>query len=352
MKELIPAGAPALCIDIGSCTQDALLLSPGESPVNATRFVLPSPALLLARDIAAMTEARRDIYLRGTNMGGGFRGALRNHVQQGLRAAMHPDAALALTDTPETLPPLGISLAGTCPPGYTSLRARDIDPAFWRKLCRMAGVRGGLHIVVAAQDHGFHPGKSNRAGRMELWRDFLRAGNGQGADPSRLIYRKVPPALTRLAAIQAATRGPVADTGSAALLGLLSMPEIAERSSRQGLVLVNAGNSHTVAFLVYQERVFGVYEQHTFGIAAAQIADDLAAFSLGWLPNEQVLAAGGHGCVVLDLPPEAEGFRPVYIAGPQRRLLAPYGQLAAPYDDVMLTGSFGLLHGLELLHAR
>ena len=47
---------PTLCIDIGSCTQDALLLLPGESPVNATRFVLPSPAVLLARDIARKIE--------------------------------------------------------------------------------------------------------------------------------------------------------------------------------------------------------------------------------------------------------------------------------------------------------
>ena len=47
---------PVLCLDIGSGTQDALLARPGLEYENWPRFVLPSPARLVAQRIRELTE--------------------------------------------------------------------------------------------------------------------------------------------------------------------------------------------------------------------------------------------------------------------------------------------------------
>ena len=63
---------PVLCLDIGSGTQDALLARPGLEYENWPRFVLPSPARLVAQRIRELTLLRRGLWLHGGNMGGGM----------------------------------------------------------------------------------------------------------------------------------------------------------------------------------------------------------------------------------------------------------------------------------------
>ena len=346
-----PVPQSVLCIDVGSRTQDALLFTTGEDPRNASRCVLPAPALVLARRIAACTASRQGVYVHGPNMGESFFAALVAHAQAGCGAAMHPATAQALFGDTAQVAEQGVTLAETSPGGYVPLLTGDVDVVLWRTLCRMAGLEVPDVIVTAAQDHGLYPKGDARTGRMAIWRECLHKSAGQGADPKSLIYPVAPSSLTRLGAIQAVTGGPVADSSTAALLGLLAVPEIARRSHRHGVLLVNAGNTHLAGFLVYKERIYGVYEQHTFGVAIERTVKDLSEFRLGWLPNEEVLQAGGHGSVFLDLPDEAEGFRPAYITGPQRHLLAGHGQMTAPFDDAMLAGCFGLLHGMGFLEA-
>ena len=59
---------PVLLLDIGSGTQDVLLARPGLEPENWPRFVLPSPARLLAQRIRALTRLGKSIWLHGQNM--------------------------------------------------------------------------------------------------------------------------------------------------------------------------------------------------------------------------------------------------------------------------------------------
>ncbi len=338
-----------LCIDVGSRTQDVLMYRQGDDPQNLPRCVLPSPAQTLARRIMAYTAVRRDIYLSGPPMGTGYVRALSAHLKEGCRVAVSEEIALALYENAAAAEEAGLQIADVCPDGYPALRTGDVNLAVWREFCSMTGLDMPSMIAVAAQDHSFHPQDAHQQGRMRMWRNFLYTASTEGGDPKDLIFKAVPPDLTRLAAIQAVTGGPVADSGAAALLGLLSVPEIAERSFRQGVLLINAGNSHVAAFLVYRQKIFGVYEQHTFGISVDQLVKDLSEFRLGWLPSEQVQNEGGHGTVIIDLPPEAEGFRPAYISGAQRRLLTGHGQMAAPHDEPTMTGCFGLLRGLGYL---
>ncbi len=346
-----------LCIDVGGRTQDALLFSVGDDPQNTYRTVLPAPGLLLARRIAACTESRRDVYLHGPNMGRSFFSAVTAHVQAGCRAALHPATAEALFGDVASVTSQGIALAETCPEGHVPLLTGDVDASLWRQLCSMAGVGSPSLIAVAARDHGRYPGGDARAGRMALWREWLHKwdaggdGGGRGADPKALVFDSAPPELTRLAAIQALTGGPVADSATAALLGLLAMRDVAQRSHRHGVLLINAGNTHLTGFLVYKERVLGVYEQHSQGPDVDRIIKELADFRLGWLPTEEVERSGGHGSVFLDLPAEAEGFGPAYITGPKRRILEGHGRMTTPFDDAALTGCFGLLYGTGFLPA-
>ncbi len=335
-----------LCVNVGSRTQDVLIYQQGVDPQAMPRCVLPSPARTLARRIMAYTAVRRDIYLSGPGMGTGYVRALSAHIKEGCRAAVSEDIALALHENVAAAEEAGLQIVDACPDGYLSLRTGDVNLSMWREFCGVTGLDMPGLVAVAAQDHGYHPQDSGRQARMRMWQNFLYTAPGEGGDPPTWIVMAVPPEMARLAAIQSVTGGPVADSGAAALLGLLSVTEIAERSFRQGVLLVNAGNSHVSAFLVYRQRIFGVYEQHTLGISVDNLIKDLSEFRLGWLPSEQVQNEGGHGTVIIDLPPEAEGFRPAYVAGAQRRLLTGHGQMTAPHDEPMMTGCFGLLHGL------
>ena len=136
------------------------------------------------------------------------------------------------------------------------------------------------------------------------------------------------------------------------ILGALAAPEVAKRSQRQGVTVVNVGNSHVAAFLVFKGRILGVYEHHTGMLDTDALLFDLKEFGFGWLPDEQVRAKGGHGCAFLaPLPPEAEGFAPTFAVGPRREMLLGHAQFIAPHGDMMISGCHGLLHGLALREA-
>ena len=135
----------------------------------------------------------------------------------------------------------------------------------------------------------------------------------------------------------------MADTGTCALLGALCVPEVMKRSWREGITIVNVGNSHTVAALVYQGQVRGIYEHHTGMRTLQEYLADLEQFRRSWLPCEEVLAHGGHGTAFGPYCEEAGGYEPTYILGPKREFLQGQGQFLAPYGDMMLAGCFGLL---------
>lgn len=343
-------GDRLLLLDIGSGTQDVLYVLPGQEPSNWPKFVLPAPARGVARRIRQLTAQGRDIYLSGTNMGGGFAQALNEHLSTGRRAAAHPEAALALADDLSLVEAMGVQLADICPAGHANVRLADFEPGFWQAFLAAAGLEQPDTVAACAQDHGFHPGKSNREGRFRLWERFLTEAEGR---PEALVLRAPPPELTRLAALQRSIGGgAVADSGPAAVLGVLSVPEIERDAHERGACIVNIGNSHTIAFLVFRGRVFGVYEQHTGLVDKERLWSDLTRFKAGQLGFAEVFEARGHGCMTLDLPAEAGTFGRTYVIGPRRGLLdgAPV-EFPHPGGDMMLAGCFGLLKGLGIVLA-
>lgn len=351
ISNFLRASGPVLCLDIGSGTQDVLLARPDVEPENWPRFVLPSPARLIGQRVRALTQLARPVWLYGSNMGGGFVRALQAHKSAGLGVALSPEAATAVHDNPEFVRNMGFTICKHAPEGYVPVHLCDYSPAYWEGLLRQAGLPLPHLVVAAAQDHGFHQAEAkstgpsapgNREGRMRYWRNLLESS----PHPQNWIYAVAPPTLTRLVTLQAATGGPVADTGTAALLGALCLPEVQDRSCREGVTVVNMGNSHIVGALIYRGQVLGIYEHHTGMRTLEQNLQDLHEFRMGWLPDEQVRATGGHGSVFGKIPEEAAGFAPTYILGPRRELLHGHGQFIAPYGDMMLAGCYGLLEGL------
>lgn len=346
IEEFLHTYGPVLCLDIGSGTQDALLARPDMEPENWPRFVLPAPARLVAQRIRALTQLGRPVWLYGKNMGGGFTRALQSHKAAGLAVSISPEAACAIHDNANTVRSMGFTICAHAPEGAVPVPLCDYSPSYWEGLLRQTGLPLPHLIVAAAQDHGVHPA-GNREGRMRHWRSLLE----HSAHPSDWIYSVPPPNLTRLATLHASTGGLVADTGTAALLGAMCLPEVRSRSQREGVTLINVGNSHLVAALLYKDAIVGMYEHHTGMRSLEQTLQDLQEFRMGWLPDEQVRATGGHGTAFGSIPEEAAGFDPTFILGPRREMLRGYGQFIAPYGDMMLAGCYGLLEGLALKHS-
>lgn len=332
---------PVLCLDIGSGTQDALLARPSLEPENWSRFVLPSPARMVAQRIRALAQVKASVWLYGNNMGGGFSRALHDHMAEGLSVAASAEAAMALHDSLKRVRDMGIHIAESAPKGHVPVYLADYDPGFWQGLLHQAGLPQPHRVLAAAQDHGVHD-QGNRIGRMQYWRHLMNISS----KPEEWLYHVVPPSLTRLVALQSATGGPVADTGTAAVLGALCLPEVEARSQREGVTLINVGNSHIVAALVYQSRVVSLYEHHTGMRTLEELLKDLNEFRAGWLPDEQVRASGGHGTAFGEIPEAAGGFVPTFVLGPKREILRGHGQFIAPHGDMMLAGCYGLLRAL------
>ncbi len=339
--------SPILCLDIGSGTQDVLLYFPDREPENCPKMVLPTPSRVLAERIRACTARGAAVHLHGCNMGGGFHGAVKAHVGAGLAISATEGAAYSLADDLANLKNLGVELREDCPQGAEALLCADYDPEFWARALDTLGLPRPEMVTACAQDHGFHPGKSNRLGRFRLWERLLLDAEGR---PESLLYDEPPAEFTRLAALQKSIGGgPVADTGAAAVLGALFEEDIRRRSDERGLTLVNVGNSHTVAFLVFAGRIWGVYEHHTGLIDGLRLWDQLGRFRRGELDFQEIFDDRGHGTMRLELPEEARGFAPTLVLGPRRGMLAGFGaEFPAPGGDMMLAGSFGLVQGLRL----
>ena len=333
-----------LLLDIGSGTQDVLYVAPDVAADNRPKFVLPSPARVVAWRIAEATYEKKAVHLCGVNMGGGFFGAVKKHLETGLAVSATLQASTALHDSSSQVEKWGVSLREKAPEGAKVITLGDFDADWWRRFLGMAGLEYPDIVVAAAQDHGVHEAVGNREGRFVLWRDLVEKHNG---DPKALLYTTSPVYLTRLRALQESIGGgPVADSAAAAVLGALSEPEVYDRSFRQGVTVINAGNSHLAVFLVYKGKIWAVYEHHTGMQNREKFEHDLSELRKNWITDEEVRSTGGHGCTMKELPAEAEGFHRTYILGPRRNDFAGLGTFLAPSGDMMLAGCFGLLYAL------
>jgi len=272
--------------------------------------------------------------------GGACVHAIQEHLRGGYPVYASLGAALTIYDNLDRVKNMGVTLVENPPPDATPVTMGDVD------LAALARALGPFEVelpdshAVAVQDHGFSPHGSNRLFRFRIWRDFL----DRGGRLDQLWYRKPPDYLTRMLAVQRDLPGAlVMDTGAAAILGALCDPFVGE-NTKKGVIVLNLGNQHAVASLVFNSRIVGIYEHHTGCLSVAKLHDHLERFRQGKLSDEEVFSDHGHGCVTLPQARDMSSFATVAVTGPQRHLAKSLGYyFAAPYGDMMLSGCFGLI---------
>ena len=334
-----------LAIDIGAGTMDVVLADPAEPMENAIQLVLPSATRIVGRRLDAARAARRDVFLRGTLMGGYHTTiAVWKHLDAGLAVHATPRAALTVHDDLDLLVRRGVRITEAAPPGALAIELRDLDLAMLAGALAPYDVALPPTVAVAAQDHGFSPKASNRLFRFEHWQRYLRPG----ATLADHVWREPPGYLTRLRAIQEDAPGAfVADTGPVAVLGALEDERVAA-AARDGACVVNVGNQHTLALLVRGEELFGVVEHHTESMTTAKLAHLVGRLVAGTVTFDEVFDDDGHGALVLAGYRSLAPFSFVAVTGPNRALAAPLGWYpAAPHGAMMLSGCFGLIRAVR-----
>lgn len=342
-----------LCLDVGSGTQDILLLDTAESVENAVQLVLPAPTVLVARRIESATLRGEAIVFTGDTMGGGpSTRALRNHLSAGRKAYATPEAARTFDDDLDEVASWGVKIVSGDEAGQFKdavvIRMADIVLETLGKALSSWDIRLAPDVVgVAVLDHGAAPpGESARVFRFRHLKQRLE--EKPSLESFIFTPADLPGYLTRMRAVVRSVGGiaplVLMDTGAAAVLGA-GLDRVTAPHRRR--LCVNAGNSHTLAFHLDEFRVLGLFEHHTSLLSPEAVDVLLKRLVRGELRADEIQAEGGHGAVIL-----GKGEMPfTAVTGPQRQLLArsrlsPY--FAAPFGSMMLAGCFGLARAVAL----
>jgi uncharacterized protein (DUF1786 family) len=339
-----------LAVDTGTGTQDILLLDTRELVENSIKMVVPSPTMRVAGQIREATRQGRPLLLSGVTMGGGpCRWELERHLKAGLTAFATPDAARTFDDDLDAVQKMGVQLVSEDEAarmsGVERIETRDLDLDGLRAALASLGAETRIDgLALACLDHGAAPpGYSDRLFRFEHLRRVVEREN----DLLAFAFRpeEVPEYLTRARALLGSGDDGVPavflDSAPAAALGTLQDPVAAGAEER---LVLNLGNSHTLAFHLRGTYIYGLFEHHT-GLLDREGLDSLSErLVAGTLRHEEVFAGNGHGVYYAAPPDSREPF--VTATGPLRAKLRgsrlkPH--FAAPHGDMMLSGCFGLV---------
>jgi uncharacterized protein (DUF1786 family) len=348
-----------LAIDVGTGTQDILLFDGEQEIENSIKLVMPSPTVVVARQVRDATGRGRAILLVGVTMGGGpSHWATMDHVRAGYAVYATPDAARTFDDDLEGVAEMGITVVSE----DEAVGLRDVERIVLRDLwidavrssLRMFGADDAFDVIaVAVFDHGAAPpGYSDRVFRFDYLAERLDAASGkhpratEALSSFAFLRDEIPDKLTRLRAVADSLddgdRVLVMDTAPAAVLGALEDPTV---SAPRHAIVANVGNFHCLAFRLEEDRIAGLFEHHTGELTREELETYLDKLIDGTITNQEVFDDMGHGALMLGRSsPLADPF--LAITGPRRGLLrdsrlAPY--LAVPHGDMMLAGCFGLL---------
>jgi len=335
---MIDLNTPLLAIDVGRGTQDILVYEPGRTIENSIKLVLPSPTVVTAKKIRQATGAGRPVFLDGFLMGGGANtGAVREHLAAGLPISATPEAAGTLHDDLEKVRSMGVGIRADPPEDAVIIHTTDYMEPELKNALSLFCVGYPENVAVAVQDHGYSPHRSNRIHRFELMRERLDAGDW---DLLSLVADPPLADMTRMQAVRRQAPGAlVTDTGPVALIGALCDPRVRQQA-KEGVILVNAGNGHTLCFALKGRKIYGIFEHHTGALTPAKLQHYIRRLADGTLTSEEVFDDGGHGAAVRK--PLATGA--VAVTGPNRLRLLPEACQAAPFGDMMLSGCFGLMY--------
>ena len=334
-----------LAIDIGAGTQDILLFDSNKKIENCTSLVLPTPSKIFAEKLKSIEG---NVFISGDTIGGGsIARAIVSHLKKGYRVVMEESAAYSIRNDLDEVKSMGIEIGMKSEwDGFKKLDIREIDLPILKDFLLRFGEDLELDVIaIAVQDHGVAPkGVSDRAFRFEKMEAMLRKDNRPEAfhfteDSIPFYYLRMRSAVK---AIRRTSSTPVMvmDTSFSAILGCIG--EVTGPS-----VVVNVGNSHTIAALLINGKIEGLYEQHTHELTPKKLGHDLGSFIQGELSGRKVFEENGHGAITLR---PFNGEVSVFVTGHNRDLFRDTGMkfvYAAPGGNTMMTGPMGLVRAAQ-----
>jgi uncharacterized protein (DUF1786 family) len=256
---------------------------------------------------------------------------------------MEESAAYSIRNDLDEVRSMGIEV-GSKPGSYhfQELKIQEVDLPLLQNFLLNVGEDLKVDVIaIAVQDHGVSPkGVSDRAFRFENMEKMLRKDNRP--ESFHFLEESVPAHLLRMRSVVKATRrtfsGPilVMDTSFSAILGCI------EEVNGPSLI-VNVGNGHTIAALLIERRIEGLYEHHTHELTPRKLEHDLSLFLRGELSSRKVFEENGHGAITLK---PFYGDVSVFVTGPNRDLFKGTSFkyiYAAPGGNTMMTGPMGLV---------
>jgi len=334
-----------LAIDIGAGTQDILLFDSKKKIENCTSLVLPTPSKILADKLQVIEG---DVYIHGDTIGGGsITRAILRHLKKGYRVVMEESAAYSIRNDLDEVRSMGIEVEDKPESNrFHELKIQEIDlPSLQDFLSHFGEDLKVDAIAISVQDHGVSPkGVSDRAFRFENMETMLRKDNrpetfqfSEDSIPSHFLrMRSAVKSVRRTLSVPVL----VMDTSFSAILGC--MDEVTGPS-----LIVNVGNGHTIAALLIERRIEGLYEHHTHELTPKKLEHDLDLFVRGELSREKVFEENGHGAITLR---PFCGDVSVFVTGPNRDLFRGTSLeyvYAAPGGNTMMTGPMGLVRAAQ-----
>jgi uncharacterized protein (DUF1786 family) len=345
-----------LMIDIGAGTMDKLFYDSQKN--EHFKAVAPSPVRTIAEQIR---QTRGHLVVDGVEMGGGPVTEALTERAASSRVIISKSAAATLHHDLDRVTALGLILTDdddirhyTDDPQYTSITLSDVQPRRIDRIIRGLGLPTTYDaVILCAQDHGVAPkGVSHLDFRHNLFQDMLT----RSPQPHLLLFPadKVPQEFNRLSSM-ARCAGEldtaevfVMDSGMAAMVGGARDMQIHGRSP---VVIMDIATSHTVAAVMEDDMLAGIFEYHTKDINLEKLETLLQDLADGRIDHHRILDEGGHGAYLR----KAVGFsniKAIIATGPKRGLVAETRlpiTWGAPWGDNMMTGTVGLLESLRLL---
>ncbi len=360
-----------LTVDIGTGTQDIFLYDSQIDIENGFKLILPSPTMMIRKQIQDATRSQAPILLDGLLMGGGPNvWAVKDHLKAGYPVYATEDAARTIDDNLEAVAEMRITLlsedeAKALPASVQRIEFRDFDfPAIRETFARFGVSLDDLAAVaVAVFDHGNAPANiSDRQFRFDYLDKRIRKKNALSS--FAFMADDIPLIMTRLKAVANAAKDVDApliamDTAPAAVLGATFDPIVASRKQK---IIANIGNFHTLAFRLGAEGIEGVFEHHTGEITLPTLEKYIRTLADGTLKHETIFNDKGHGALIYDNNAMSLNSRDfdIVVTGPRRSMfsatltpalsqeereytptLRPY--FSVPFGDMMIAGCFGML---------
>ncbi len=334
-----------LAIDIGAGTQDILLFDSKRKIENCTSLVLPTPSKIIAEKLKAIEG---DVYIYGDTIGGGsLTQAILRHLKKGHRVVMEESSAYSIRNDLDEVKSMGIEV-GSKPESnhFQELKIQEIDLPLLQNFLSHFGEDFKIDVIaIAVQDHGVSPkGVSDRAFRFESMERILRKDNRP--ETFQFSEDSIPAHFLRMRSAVKTVRRTfsipvlVMDTSFSAILGCID-------EVRGPSLVVNMGNGHTIAALLIERKIEGLYEHHTHELTPKKLEHDLNLFVRGELSSRKVFEENGHGAITLR---PFYGDVSVFVTGPNRDLFKGTSfkfVYAAPGGNTMMTGPMGLVKAAQ-----